>query len=56
MIEKLNSFIHSLSAQLLTILILGLMLGIGYRRLFGNFNTYYLLPRIAQTKKCREHK
>lgn len=56
MIEKLNSFIHSFSTQLLCILILGPMLGIGYRILFGNLNACYLLSRIAQTKKCREHK
>ena len=35
MIEELNSFIHSFSTQLLSILILGLMLGTGYRILFG---------------------
>ena len=35
MIEKLNSFIHSFSTQLLSILILGLMLGTGYRILSG---------------------
>lgn len=56
MIEKLNSFIHSFSAQLLSILILGLMLGTGNRILFGSLNTYYLLSRIVQTKKCRERK
>ena len=56
MTEKLNSFIHSFSTQLLSILILGLMLGTRYRILFGNLNRYYLLSRIVQTKKCRERK